>query len=881
MELGSIREGYELLRTPVRLFQFPGVAVAVVAAAFVLALTATSGRLFIGAAGDAALEQELGRVGGVPALAMVMFGNERSDIEVVQGAAELVASRDAPELGPPVRTRSGPTLELVAGSRTTQVRLAARDGAGAHIEVLERAAGDGAWLPDTAARSLGVAAGQTVHLGGPAGVPVRVAGVYRDLGAGHRPLDPFWSPLSSVIYTTSAARDTPPPLLLIDPDRFVELSIRLDTPSRLEWDFYPEPGRLTLPRADLLVAEIQAVQRATGDAFVEPGSGLGRVTTSSPIDNVVRRAHTTVAALTGPVESISLTGRLLALVVVAAAAAFAVRRRRGEVLVLTAQGVGGLPLGLRSMAEAALPLALGGVLGHLAALGLAGTLDPVPGFQPQAVAAARREVVVALIAGLVLFGLVTWAAVRSEELERAGRLGRALARPWWEVLVLVLASAALYELQTRGGGPVQVEGQLPRVDRLLVLFPLLGIAGLAGLATRGTATLLTRRGRPPLSATSGARPAPFLALRRLVAAPRLVLLLVTGSAVALGLLAYSGILVASTRSAAANKARVLVGSDTSLLLGDQAPPGAASGLRATVVRRFEQVTLAPGDQPVAMIAVDPATFATGAFWDDAFADASLGDLLGRLDQAPPSQLGAIAAGPAVAGARSIQVGSTHLPLAVVATASAFPGMTATDRTLLVVSAARFDAAIRPRPRPAWQTEIWARDDPEVALAALGRAGIVPEAVSTAADVMRTPAFLAVSWTFRLLSALGALAGVVALVGLVLYAQARQHERVVAYALTRRMGLSRAAHRRSVLWELASLLGFAFLLGTGLAVVTSAVVYRRLDPMPELPPGPTLELPVVVLGAGLLGVLLAATAGAFLVQRAADQANVAEVMRLAG
>jgi len=148
-------------------------------------------------------------------------------------------------------------------------------------------------------------------------------------------------------------------------------------------------------------------------------------------------------------------------------------------------------------------------------------------------------------------------------------------------------------------------------------------------------------------------------------------------------------------------------------------------------------------------------------------------------------------------------------------------------------------------------------------------------------VMRTPAFLAVSWTFRLLSALGALAGVVALVGLVLYAQARQHGRVVAYALTRRMGLSRAAHRRSVLWELASLLGFAFLLGTGLAVVTSAVVYRRLDPMPELPPGPTLELPVVVLGAGLLGVLLAATAGAFLVQRAADQANVAEVMRLAG
>ena len=49
-----------------RLLQFPGVAVAVLAAALVLALTATSGRLFLAAPGDAAVAQELERVGGVP-----------------------------------------------------------------------------------------------------------------------------------------------------------------------------------------------------------------------------------------------------------------------------------------------------------------------------------------------------------------------------------------------------------------------------------------------------------------------------------------------------------------------------------------------------------------------------------------------------------------------------------------------------------------------------------------------------------------------------------------------------------------------------------------------------------------------------------------------
>ena len=851
-----------------------------VAAALILALTATSGRLFLASAGDAAVGQELDRIGGVPMLAMVMFGDRPADVAAVQRAAESVASDLVPGLGPPVRTRSGAIMDAAAGTRTARVRLAARDGFAGHIQALERAGGDGAWLPDTAASSLGVRAGQTVRLGPPPGVRVRVVGVYRDLATSDQPLDRFWSPLGNVIYTLDRERTTPPGLVLVDPDRFLELTRRLESSGRLEWDFYPESDQLTLPEADRLAAQIQAVQGATGDSWAEQ-TGLTRVTTATPITDVVRRAHATLAALTGPVESISLTGRLLALALVAAAAVFAVRRRRGEVSVLIAHGVGGLPIGARSMVEAALPLAAGGALGYLVALGLAGPLDPVPGLQPQVTAAARREVALAVAAGLLLFGLVTWIAVRSEERERARRLGQVLATPWWEVLALALAAAALYELRTRGGAPVQVEGEPAQIDRLLVLFPLLAIAGLAGLATRAAARLL-RRARPPLTAASAARPAPVLALRRLVAAPRTVLLLVTGSAVALGLLTYSGTLVASTRSGAADKARVLVGSDTNLQLPDQAPPGVTAGLPATVVRRFQEVRLTLDSRPVDMIGVDPASFASGAFWRQGFADASLGRLLGRLDQAPPGRLAAVLAGPAVADARAVDVGPVRLAVTVVDTARAFPGMTSSDRSLLVVSSAGFDAAAgRKRDQASWRTELWARGDPGAALAALRRAGQAPAAVTTAAGQMRTAAFVAQAWTFRLLSALGVLAGIVALVGLVLYAQARQRGRVIAYALTRRMGLSRAAHRRSVLWELAGLLGFAFLLGAGLAVVAAAAVLPRLDPMPELPPSLGIELPGPVL-AGTLGcVLLAALVGAVLVQRAADRAKVAEVMRLAG
>ena len=46
------------------------------------------------------------------------------------------------------------------------------------------------------------------------------------------------------------------------------------------------------------------------------------------------------------------------------------------------------------------------------------------------------------------------------------------------------------------------------------------------------------------------------------------------------------------------------------------------------------------------------------------------------------------------------------------------------------------------------------------------------------------------------------------------------------------------------------------------------------------PEPTEQLPGALLGAALVGVLLAAAAGAFLVQWAADRAKIAEVMRLA-
>jgi hypothetical protein len=71
------------------------------------------------------------------------------------------------------------------------------------------------------------------------------------------------------------------------------------------------------------------------------------------------------------------------------------------------------------------------------------------------------------------------------------------------------------------------------------------------------------------------------------------------------------------------------------------------------------------------------------------------------------------------------------------------------------------------------------------------------------------------------------------------------------------------------------------IGGGLAVAAAFLLYKKADPMPGIPPNPLLQLP---LGLFLLtGALLAAAAlvSAWWVQRTAERANVAEVMRLAG
>jgi putative ABC transport system permease protein len=128
--------------------------------------------------------------------------------------------------------------------------------------------------------------------------------------------------------------------------------------------------------------------------------------------------------------------------------------------------------------------------------------------------------------------------------------------------------------------------------------------------------------------------------------------------------------------------------------------------------------------------------------------------------------------------------------------------------------------------------------------------------------------------------LGIVTALVALIGLLLYLQARQRARVLSYALTRRMGLTSGAHRAAVAAELAGLLLAALVIGCVLSFGAVAFIYRRLDPLPSLPPSPILQVPFALLAGVALGALACAWIGATFVQWRAARADVGAVMRFA-
>ena len=166
------------------------------------------------------------------------------------------------------------------------------------------------------------------------------------------------------------------------------------------------------------------------------------------------------------------------------------------------------------------------------------------------------------------------------------------------------------------------------------------------------------------------------------------------------------------------------------------------------------------------------------------------------------------------------------------------------------------------------------------MAAIGPAHIQAFTVVTADHVKDIPLIVAAENTFVVLDVLGIVALLLVVVLALVYQQARQRSRVLASALSERMGASRRTLRRALTLELGGSLVAALVVGVGVGLLATPVVHRGLDPLPTIPPPPIPVTPWPAIVAASVVLVAAASIGGWLADRATRTVALGEVMRVA-
>jgi putative ABC transport system permease protein len=865
---------------PLRLLRFPALLGAVLAAAVVLGGVTVASTLFLDAAGGAILARTLRNETRAPALTVAL--NSSVDPGMIAYRQALLDQELAGTLDRSLFTVTSEQLRIANGDSEDDARLAFRTEFLRNLDVVEDAGGRGAWIADYTAERLGVSPGDSVTVTRE-GVPteVRVQGVYRDLL--NLPITAYWAPLDDAIYPAVGADRRPPPLVFLDLRDYVQVSSGLQDPQEsMVWEYPYDRGRPSIEQARAFADRLRGFLARSADANDQLFQTFARANVREPLTGLVDLSDGVLTSIRAPVESVGFAGVFVALLVIAGAGLFVVRRRRVEFVLLHARGASPIRLGLRTAVEAALPIVAGAAVGFLGGWAAVKALGPDGPIDPSALRAAATATAIAAALAIVLLGVVVALTVRAEAEERSTSLGRLAARIPWEVGVLVLAGAALYEVLTAvpevdTANPAALGGP---VDRLVLLFPILFVAGVAMLAVR-----LLRRWVPALRSRGSNLPtAPYLAARRLASGSKAAGWLVVAAALSVGMLVDAAALSASVRATAGQRAALLIGGEVSATVTGEPPDPNEAPFPATLVQRIgrAEFVAAEQDDELEVLAVDPASFERAAYWQGAFSSSSLDDLMTALSR-EGERVPVVLVGTSAPDQPVLRLASYDVPVERVGQARRFPGQVG-DRPTLVVSAARLDEALAARDTStlvlAGSSEVWANTSAEELDAFLSGADSTVIATASVAAARDTAPYLAVSWMFGFLQALGLVTGAIALVGAFLYLQSRQRQGEAAYALMRRMGLARGSHLRSIGLELTGVLVAAALLGVVLAIVASAVTFQAIALGGTGEATPLYRTPGGVLGLVLLVAMCVAWVGAWLVQRRADRTRVAEVLRLA-
>lgn len=857
-------------RAPLLLRRHPAVLAAVFGTAAILGLAAALPRLFVSSASSAALHQEIatrcaGEVGGI----MHNFAPLPVAGDAVQEAWETTRLLD-----PPILEVSATPLRVAPVAdpeRSLPVRFVHRTGYRSHVEEVAQVGDDGVWMSDRAADYLGLAAGDSIGLVLPGGreETLLVAAVYRDLN--EQPRSDYWCHSAGLFEPGPPFGDLPPPLVLVDLPLYQEL-FPSDAAVPATWEFPVPPEVLTLDQAESAVAEMDELgpllQQEFAPRFAAP------VVVVSELSFIVRRVRALGEVLSSSIRPVAAAVILSALGLIGAAGSYWVDRRRQELALLSAKGVAPAALAVKAALEMALPTMAGVAAGWVLALPVVALLGPATETESAARWWALWAALAAGVAALVAAGAV--AGVKSARLTGQG-VPRFRSSRLRLPAAVIMGLGAVWARAGLGDQGISIaEGdQVATVSPLVIVFPLL----LFGAAVLLVAELVDRL--RPLIRRLGDRSGPplFLASRRIASAPVLVLVMAATVALPVATLVYATALSRSTTSNVDGKARTFIGSDVDVAMLDAGPGPASLAGRSTAITRIERAEA--GEQAVDVLGVEPATFPRGGFWDSTFADQPLDELLAPLE-------GDGAALPAVIVNGNLETTSiTHggwddltVEVEVVGTARAFPGMRS-DRPLVVVHRTRLlqQVAAAGESQPGLRHDLWVegRSKQEV-LAEFAAEGMAYRWANEARTVLDQLRFATVLWVFDFIELIGVLAGLIAIGVVLLYADTRQRARNLAYALARRMGLSRRHHLLAGFAEIGFLLVVGLALGTATAVSGARLLYTILDPLPRTPPGPSYEGATMTIAAAGLVTLLVAWVAAQIGQRAADRSDTSELLR---
>jgi putative ABC transport system permease protein len=879
-------------KAPVTLTRYPGLLAALAGGAALLAAAAAASPLFVSASGSAALRTEIEHATPYGAgLYVAAPGAPNPPVELREPtfedrtAALAKEIESIPEVGPLISTELLPgVIASLSGrpKRTVTVRPVSRTGSLRHV-TRTAGGGDGVWLSNEAAKDLGAKPGDTLVLdGGGPRARVRLAGIYTALY--EEPPAPYWRALHNDIYPAPPEYVTPPTFLIGDEATMTGLADRLAVDQIIgRWEAPLRPTDPVLSQAasiarrlDRIGARLQTPNNELYDSFICPRCFRQTQEYTSALPRAVRAARTTTATVQGPIDLLAEAGALVALAVLGAVAAFALARRRVEMDFLFARGVGPGSVGARAVVEALVPVLAGGLLGFGLAFATVELAGPQGGIDHRALRDAARAVAIAVAVGLVLVGITTGTLYASRTRPTAAARRRRSVP--WELPVLAAAAWCLYRLLDSGALSAGSEG-VARPSVYLLLFPILAVAGVAGLAARALVRAVRLWRARTVRRSSDAT---YLAAHRLAAAPRLLVLLVTASALALGIFVYSETVVSSYRSTVRSASLLSTGADVKGLTSfDRETPDLPVPV-TKVTKLYSSGTIVLGGVPTDVLAVEPETFAETAYWDGRFASRSLDSMLADLTKGG-SPLPVVVVG-APRDASSLRLPGGSIPVRAVATARAFPGMSR-DHALVVVAQKPFVAAVKqagftnPLDAAGVFTEMWAKGETVRAERLLGASSARPFPLSTAREAQQQPEVTAFTRTFTFLEALGLAAALLGIAGVVVYLQVRQRGNAVAFGLARRMGLAARSHRRAVTLELGLALAVALLLGVVLALIAARLVLTEVEPIRSISPVPLFDTPVTVALLGAAAVALVAVAGGALAHRAAARANLAEVLRL--